>query len=174
MGQHEPDQHQHHHEHQHDPEEAVHQAEAFAVTASILEAENETPERSSMAQVVATRSVTLTGVNSPRPLDFARDLDRDHLAGPAVTDDEEVDLVDGDALGVGLLLLGVEVDARFGRSGRDEVHGTGVNGQAHDCSFQKWEGTSLPLGRAAQKGQTEHHGGHGVAIGAHAGIGTPV
>ena len=84
-----------------------------------------------MVQVMATRSVTLTGVNWPRPSDLAGDLDGDHLAGPAVAHDEEVDLVDGDALGVGLLLLGVEVDARFGRSGRDEVHDTGVNGQAH-------------------------------------------
>ena len=42
--------------------------------------------------------------------DLAGDLDRDDLTGAAVADDEEVDLVDGDALGVDLLLLGVEVD----------------------------------------------------------------
>ena len=34
-----------------------------ALTASTLDAENDTPERSAMDQVMATRSVTLTGVN---------------------------------------------------------------------------------------------------------------
>ena len=76
--------------------------------------------------------------------DFAGDLDGDHLTGASVADDEEVDLVDGDALGVGLLLLGVEVDARFGRSGRDEVHDTGVNGQTHVLLLPWREGTSFP------------------------------
>ena len=100
---------------------------ALGTMASILEAENDTPERSSMVQVLATRSVTLTGVNSPRPLISPATLTVMTSRVPRA-DDEEVDLVDADALGVGLLLLGVEVERRLGRTGRDEVHGTGVNG----------------------------------------------
>ena len=99
-------------------------------TASTLEAENDTPERSAMDQVMATRSVTLTGVNWPSPRASPENLTVITSRVP-VADDEEVGLVDGDTLGVGLLLLGVEVDARFGRAGRDEAHDTGVNGQAH-------------------------------------------
>ena len=61
--QHEADHDQAHHERQHDDEEPRHQDEALALTASTLEAENDTPERSAMDQVMATRSITLTGVN---------------------------------------------------------------------------------------------------------------
>ena len=69
VGQDESDRHEPEHQRQHNRDEASHQAEAafWALTASILEAENDTPERSAMFQVVATRSVTLTGVNWPRP-----------------------------------------------------------------------------------------------------------
>src|SRR6185312_4237202 len=42
-------------------------AEDLATIVSIFEAENDTPERSPMSHVVASRSVTLTGVKSPRP-----------------------------------------------------------------------------------------------------------
>src|SRR5258708_4125446 len=66
--QHEPEQQEHHHHRQHDPEEPLHQAVVRWARASTLSARNETPERSSMFQVVATSSVTLTGVNSPMPL----------------------------------------------------------------------------------------------------------
>jgi hypothetical protein len=42
-----------------------------------------------------------------------------------------VDLVDGDPVGIELRLLGVEVDDGLGRTGRDEVDDTGVDGQTH-------------------------------------------
>ena len=142
MRQHEADQHQRHHEHHHDPDEAGHQAEAFAVTASIFEAENETPERSLHGPGDGDQVGHLDRGELAEAADLAGDLDGDDLPGPAVADDEEVDLVDGDALGVGLLLLGVEVDARLGRAGRDEVHDTGVNGQAHESLLP--DGKELP------------------------------
>src|ERR1700733_7092299 len=67
VGEHEPDHDQAPHERQHDREEPSHQADALAVTASTLEAENDTPERSAIDQVIARRSVTFTGVNWPSP-----------------------------------------------------------------------------------------------------------
>ena len=125
--QHEADQHQRHHHGQHDPDEAWPSGRRpLGVIASIFEAENDTPERSPMDQVRATRSVTLTGVNWPEAPDLAGDLDGDHLAGPAVADDEEVDLVDGDA-------LGVESSAAWCRSRRSVRPGRPRRSARHWC-----------------------------------------
>ena len=98
--QHEADQHQHHQHDQHDPDEPGHQAEALGAIASIFEAENDTPERSAMVQVQRHQVGHLDRGELAQALDVAGDLDGDDLAGPAVAHDEEVDLVDGDALGV--------------------------------------------------------------------------
>src|SRR5580692_6202158 len=68
VSQDEAHQHEGHQHEQHDPDEALHQADALWLSTSTLAARKETPARSPMAQVVATSSVTLTGVNSPTPL----------------------------------------------------------------------------------------------------------
>ena len=146
------------------PTKRGHQAEAFAVIASILEAENDTPERSAMDQVMATRSVTLTGVNWPEAPDLAGDLDGDHLTGPAVADDEEVDLVDGDALGVESSAAWCR-SRRLGSAGPAETKCTTLvsTGKRICCSFQSGRNFLPYLGRAAGNGESGQHPGQATA-----------
>ena len=126
--------------------EACHQAEvALRATASIFDAENDTPERLSMDQVEADEVGHLDRGELPEAPDLARDLDGDDLTGPTVSDHEEVDLVDDDPVGVDLRLLGVEVDDALGpdrprRSARRWCRRV----DRIDGSFQR-EGTPLPL-----------------------------
>jgi len=76
--------------------------------------------------------------------DLAGDLDGDHVLGPAFTDGEEVDPVDGYAVGVSLLLLRLEVDAGFGRSAETKLTTLVSTGKRIGSSFQNGkEGPSL-------------------------------
>ena len=141
----------HHGEDQGDHESLDHDA-GLAVIASIRSARNETPCRSPMSQVAATRPVTRTGVNSAEALGFSGDLD-DERVGRSASGCEQRNveqrlsrrLVDPRC-------LGVEVDDRLSWSRRGELDRLGVDWQAHDCSLRVAE-LPLPLGKGSCEGK---------------------
>ena len=102
-----------------------------------------------MVQVVATRSVTLTGVNWPRPRTSPATLTvMTSRVPPSPTTKRWTWLMATPLASVFCCLVSKSM-TRLGRSGRDEVHDTGVNGQTHVIAPSKAGRNFLPyLGKS--------------------------